>query len=82
MSTRTLRGKVAIVGVGETAYYRHGKSPDSEFKLALQAILAACEDAGIDPRDASTASPPTPTTATIRRAWPRRSACRRCASPT
>src|SRR5882724_5267743 len=50
MSTRTLRGKVAIAGVGETAYYKHGKAPVSEFKLALQAILAACEDAGIDPR--------------------------------
>ena len=50
MSTRTLRGKVAIAGVGETPYYRHGKAPVSEFKLALQAILAACEDAGIDPR--------------------------------
>jgi acetyl-CoA acetyltransferase len=50
MSKRTLRGKVAVVGVGETTYYRHGKSPHSEFKLALQAILAAAEDAGIDPR--------------------------------
>jgi acetyl-CoA acetyltransferase len=50
VSKRTLRGKVAIAGVGETTYYKHGKSPVSEFKLALQAILAACEDAGIDPR--------------------------------
>jgi acetyl-CoA acetyltransferase len=50
MTERTLRGKVAIVGIGETTYYRHGKSPDPEFKLALQAILAACADAGIDPR--------------------------------
>ena len=50
MSKRTLRGKVAIAGVGETPYYKHGKAPVSEFKLALQAILAACEDAGIDPR--------------------------------
>lgn len=50
MSERTLRGKVAIVGIGETTYYKHGQSPDSEFKLALKAILAACEDAGIDPR--------------------------------
>src|SRR5260221_6093767 len=50
MSKRTLRGKVAIAGVGETPYYKHGKSPVSEFKLALQAILAACEDAGVDPR--------------------------------
>lgn len=49
--TRTLRGRVAIVGIGETTYYRHGQSPDAEFKLALKAILAACSDAGIDPRD-------------------------------
>ncbi|ABE29447.1 putative nonspecific lipid-transfer protein [Paraburkholderia xenovorans LB400] len=49
--TRSLKGQVAIVGIGETPYYRHGKSPDSEFKLALKAILAACADAGIDPRD-------------------------------
>src|SRR5262247_2783746 len=50
MSKRTLRGQAAIVGVGETPYYRHGKAPVSEFKLALQAVLAACADAGIDPR--------------------------------
>jgi acetyl-CoA acetyltransferase len=49
--TRSLKGQVAIVGIGETQYYRHGKSPDSEFKLALKAILAACADAGIDPRE-------------------------------
>ena len=35
MNDRTLRGKVAVVGVGETPYYRHGKSPQSEVKLAL-----------------------------------------------
>lgn len=48
---RTLRGRVAVVGIGETEYYRHGGSPDPEFKLALKAILAACADAGLDPRD-------------------------------
>jgi len=48
---RTLRGRVAVVGIGETEYYRHGASPDAEFKLALKAILAACNDAGLDPRD-------------------------------
>lgn len=48
---RTLRGRVAVVGIGETEYYRHGASPDPEFKLALKAILAACTDAGIDPRE-------------------------------
>ena len=47
---RTIRGKVAIAGVGETAYYKHGQAPEPEVKLALQAILAACADAGIDPR--------------------------------
>src|SRR5215510_3891371 len=48
---RTLRGRVAVAGIGETTYYKHGKSPDSEFALALQAILRACEDAGISPRE-------------------------------
>jgi acetyl-CoA acetyltransferase len=51
MSERTLRGKVAVAGIGETTYYKHGKSPDAEFKLALQAILRACEDAGMSPRE-------------------------------
>ena len=47
MSDRTIRGKTAVAGVGETTYYKHGQSPDSEFVLVLKAILAACEDAGI-----------------------------------
>ena len=51
MSERTLRGHTAIAGVGETPYYKHGKSPDDEFKLALIAVLEACRDAGIDPRE-------------------------------
>jgi acetyl-CoA acetyltransferase len=42
---------VAVVGIGETEYYRHGASPDAEFKLALKAILAACADAGLNPRE-------------------------------
>ena len=46
--TNGIRGKVAIAGIGETTYYKHGQAPDSEFKLALMAILAAAEDAGID----------------------------------
>jgi acetyl-CoA acetyltransferase len=50
MAARTLRGKVAIAGVGETTYYKHGKAPESELFLALQAILRACADAGLDPR--------------------------------
>jgi acetyl-CoA acetyltransferase len=50
MSSRTLRGCVAVVGIGETAYFKHGESPYPEFKLALKAILAACQDAGLDPK--------------------------------
>ena len=49
-SARSIRGRVAIVGVGETVYYKHGQAPEPEVKLALQAILAACADAGLDPR--------------------------------
>jgi acetyl-CoA acetyltransferase len=48
---RSLRGRIAVVGIGESEYYRHGQSPHAEFKLALQAILTACQDAGLDPRD-------------------------------
>ncbi len=48
---RTLRGKVAVAGIGETAYTKHGQAPVPEFRLALQAILAACEDAGISPTE-------------------------------
>lgn len=49
--SRTLKGRVAIAGVGESVYRKYGQSPDAEFKLALQAILHACEDAGIAPRE-------------------------------
>jgi acetyl-CoA acetyltransferase len=48
---RSLRGKVAVAGVGETAYYKRGEAPDAEFKLALKAIKAACENAGISPKE-------------------------------
>ena len=48
---RSLRGRVAVIGIGETDYVRHGASPDPEFKLALKAVLAACADAGLDPRE-------------------------------
>ena len=41
MDSRTIRGKTAVAGIGETTYYKHGQSPDSEFVLVLKAILAA-----------------------------------------
>jgi acetyl-CoA acetyltransferase len=42
------RGGTAIVGVGQTPYYKRGTSPDPELKLALKAIVSACEDAGVE----------------------------------
>jgi acetyl-CoA acetyltransferase len=45
------RGATAIVGIGQTPYYKRGQSPDPEVKLALRAIVAACEDAGIHPSE-------------------------------
>src|SRR5690242_6150769 len=50
MTARSIRGRAAIVGVGETVYYKHGQAREPEVKLALRAILAACADAGIEPR--------------------------------
>ena len=47
----SVRGKAAVVGVGETTYYKRGDSPDPEFVLVLKAILAACADAGISPTE-------------------------------
>ncbi len=51
MSTRSLRGRVAIAGVGESSYSKRGEAKEPEFVLGLRAILAACADAGIDARD-------------------------------
>jgi acetyl-CoA acetyltransferase len=50
MGERSIRGRVAVAGIGETVYYKHGQAPEPEVKLALRAILAACDDAGLDPR--------------------------------
>lgn len=51
MGMRTMRGETAIIGVGETTYYKRGRSPDPEFKLVIEAILHACADAGIAPEE-------------------------------
>lgn len=45
------RPRVACVGAGVTEFARHGASAKPERRLLLQAIVAACDDAGIDPRD-------------------------------
>jgi acetyl-CoA acetyltransferase len=40
-----------LAGIGESEYYRHGKSPDPEFVLLLKAVRRACADAGVSPAD-------------------------------
>jgi acetyl-CoA acetyltransferase len=45
------RGATAIVGIGQTPYYKRGTAPENEQKLCLRAIVAACEDAGIHPSE-------------------------------
>ncbi|MCP3913738.1 MAG: acetyl-CoA acetyltransferase [Actinomycetia bacterium] len=51
MVERSLRHRAAIAGIGETTYYKRGLSPDPEPVLVLRAVLAACEDAGLDPHE-------------------------------
>lgn len=44
--------KVAVVGVGRTTYYKRGRSwPRTTTELACEAILAACDDAGLSVKD-------------------------------
>lgn len=40
---------VSVAGIGETPYFKRGTAPHSEQALALLAVVAACEDAGLDP---------------------------------
>ena len=51
MTDYTIKDKVAIVGIGETRYYKAGQSPVSEFQLALEAIQKAVADAGLRVED-------------------------------
>jgi acetyl-CoA acetyltransferase len=46
-----MRGTTAVVGIGETPYHKRGTSGEPALKLALRAIVAAAEDAGIDPSE-------------------------------
>lgn len=45
----SLKDKSCIVGIGETEYSKN--SGRSEMRLALEVIKAACEDAGISPKE-------------------------------
>ncbi|MBH0781045.1 thiolase C-terminal domain-containing protein [Nocardia bovistercoris] len=50
MSGVRLRGVAAVVGVAES-HYRRGESPHGELRMTLEAIVAACADAGISPSE-------------------------------
>ena len=42
-----MHGRAAVVGIGESDYYKRGESPVTEFQLACIAIRRAVEDAGL-----------------------------------
>jgi acetyl-CoA acetyltransferase len=46
-----VHGTSAVVGVGESTYYRAGRSPHSSVQLAAVAVARAVADAGLRPRD-------------------------------
>lgn len=46
-----VNGGAAVVGTGESRYYRQGRSPDSALQLAATAVGAAIADAGLTPSD-------------------------------
>ncbi len=46
-----MHGAAVVVGVGESAYYRRGGAPVSEFQLACTAIRNAVTDAGLSLSD-------------------------------
>jgi acetyl-CoA acetyltransferase len=49
VSAPSIRDQAAIVGIGQTRFAKSlGRS---EFDMAVEAILAACDDAGVSPRD-------------------------------
>jgi len=48
----TIKDATAIVGIGRTPYFRRGQSlPLTHGELACQAIIAACDDAGLSVKD-------------------------------
>lgn len=46
-----MRGAAAVVGIGHTPFHKRGEGPASAVRLTLEAVLAACADAGIDARE-------------------------------
>ena len=76
MGEYSIKDKVAIVGLGETKYYKRGQAPVSEFQLALRGDSQGGRGRRHRSHATSTASPPTATTATTLHASRPRSACR------
>ncbi|MFI5717470.1 thiolase C-terminal domain-containing protein [Nocardia sp. NPDC051750] len=50
MTGSLLRGAAAVVGVADL-HYKRGAAPHGELRMTLEAIVAACADAGISPRE-------------------------------
>ena len=50
MSGIAMRGAAAVVGVSEL-HYKRGEAPHGELRMTLEAIVSACADAGISPRE-------------------------------
>jgi acetyl-CoA acetyltransferase len=50
MSVPVLRGVAAVAGIGGTRFFKRGTGK-AEKRMLLEAVLGACRDAGIDPRD-------------------------------
>jgi acetyl-CoA acetyltransferase len=46
-----MHGHTAIIGIGESQYYRAGRSPHSAAQMAATAVHAAIADAGLEPDD-------------------------------
>ncbi|MGH7788500.1 MAG: thiolase C-terminal domain-containing protein [Candidatus Binatia bacterium] len=46
-----MHGSGAVVGIGESTYYKRGESPHTEFQLACIAIRRAVDDAGLAPSE-------------------------------
>jgi acetyl-CoA acetyltransferase len=50
-SVPSRRDSTAIVGIGQTEFTRPGQSGKTAFRLAIEAAVAACADAGVSPSD-------------------------------
>lgn len=50
MAGPSMRGAAAVVGIADL-HYKRGAAPAGEERMTLEAILAACADAGISPRE-------------------------------